>query len=177
MLQDRSVPVSFSTHTGIMMVSGDTVLHTALVYDGQPLHLVPLDLLRCWRENTACSRECCRTRQEKLTGPRAKKELTGARLVARGVLPPPSFSRCAAQGLSRFYGASSASAGPHYGARCWCTTMSQCVQLRREIYGRGCLLPTPSRTQRFLQVPYQTRLREASDWLLTEQAHGGVRQV
>ena len=24
---------------------------------------------------------------------------------------------------------------------------------------------------------YQTRIREASDWLLTEQAHGGVRQV
>ena len=69
------------------------------------------------------------------------------------------------------------SAGPHYGARCWCTIMPQCVQRRREIYGRGCLLPTPSWTQRVLQVPYQTRLREASDWLLTEQAHGGAWQV
>ena len=75
------------------------------------------------------------------------------------------------------YGVFSASAGPHYGARCWCTIMPQCVQQRREIYGRGCLLPTPSWTQRVLQVPYQTRLRVAPDWLLTEQAHGGARQV
>ena len=70
--------------TGIMMDSGDNVSHTALTYDGQAMHLVPVDLSRYWRENTACSRECCCTRQEKLTGPRAKDELMGARLVARG---------------------------------------------------------------------------------------------
>ena len=46
------------------------------------------------------------------------------------------------------------------------------------IYRRGCLLPTPSWTQRVLQVLYRDSLTGcASDWLLTEQAHGGVRQV
>ena len=40
--------------------------------------------------------------------------------------------------------------------------------------GRGCLLPTPSWTQRVLQV--RARLRVAPDWLPTEQAQGGERQ-
>ena len=38
---------------------------------------------------------------------------------------------------------------------------------RVELTGVACLLPTPSWTQRVLQV--RTRLRVASDWLLTEQ--------
>ena len=29
------------------------------------------------------------------------------------------------------YGASGASAGPHYEARCWCISVTQCVHVRR----------------------------------------------
>ena len=42
------------------------------------------------------------------------------------------------------YGASSASAGSHYGARCWCTTMSQGVQLHRNFTGVGVCSPRPA---------------------------------
>ena len=73
------------------------------------------------------------------------------------------------------YGGSSASAALHYDVRCWYTNITQRVHVRRKLYGRGCLLPTPAWAQRVLQL--RTRLRDASDWLLTEQAHGGVRQV
>ena len=153
-------------------------------YDGQALHLVPVDLLRYWRENTACSRECCCTRQEKLTGPRAKNELMGARLVARGssllfpsldmqFRPIPSCLR------PFFYGASIASAGPHYDASCCCIRMHQCVhpyvvdKVRAwVVFASHAQMDTASSAS-----TYQTRLWVASDWLLTEQAHGGVRQV
>ena len=41
-------------------------------------------------------------------------------------------------------GASSASTGPHYGVRCWCTTMTQCVQVRRKFTGVGVCSPRPA---------------------------------
>ena len=41
--------------------------------------------------------------------------------------------------------------------------------------GVGVCSPRPAGHSEF--CTYQTRLRDASDWLLTEQAHGGVRQV
>ena len=76
------------------------------------------------------------------------------------------------------YGRSSASAAFHYDARCWCIRMSQCVHpYAATTYGRGCLLPTPRLDTVSPASTYRTRLRDASDWLLTEQAHGGVRQV
>ena len=43
------------------------------------------------------------------------------------------------------HGASSASAGLHYGVRCWYTTMTQCVQRRRKLStGVGVCSPRPA---------------------------------
>ena len=107
------------------------------------------------------NRKCCRTRglhtlsvvvhlqrttSEHLDFDRSRtgfEILSGTSVVQSEFLPPACLL---------LYGASSASAGPHYDARCWCISMTQCVHVRRSLYGRGCLLPTPSWTQRVLQV-------------------------
>ena len=48
------------------------------------------------------------------------------------------------------YGASSASAGLHYGVRCWYTTMTQCVQRRRKLStGVGVCSPRPAGNSEF----------------------------
>ena len=52
-----------------------------------------------------------------------------------------------------------------------------CPSVRRSLTGMGVCSPRHLGTQRVLQVPYQTRLRVASDLRLTEQASGGARQV
>ena len=75
------------------------------------------------------------------------------------------------------YGRSSASAAFHYDARCWCIRMSQCVQLRRKSSGMGVCSPRPTGHSEVCKYLPDSLIRDASDWLLTEQAHGGVRQV